>query len=207
MGSLKRNQNLTLPQFNKIIFRVFIQFCYVLCCGVWPGNFIYASVPSEISGIDLISNQARQFQLQQPKFGTVIVFLSSLCPCSNSHIAALNLLFQDFSPNGFKFVGIHSNANESLVQSIDYFKKSGVNFPVIQDIDAKIADQFEAFKTPHVFVVDSKMKILFQGGVDDSRSSDRPRQHYLRNALAAVLNGQEPTEKNVRVLGCVIKRP
>ena len=163
-------------------------------------------ISPDLSGIDLISGTRKLIHLKEAKRASVVVFLSAKCPCSANHQIALNQLSKEFGSSGFNFIGVHSNANEDLKFSQEYFKKSGLVFPVIQDSLAQIADQFKAYKTPHAFVVNSKLEILFQGGVDNSRSVEKATQHYLKKALMAIQNGQEPDEKNVRVLGCEIKR-
>ena len=161
---------------------------------------------SVVSGLELSSHKFFQLNLKETKIATVLLFLSTRCPCSNSHLPALNALAQEFSPLGFEFVGIHSNANEELAESFDHFQRAKLQFPVIQDNEGKIADYFRAHKTPHVFVVSPTGKMLFQGGVDNSRLLEKADRHYLKDALLALKNGKEPPEKEVRVLGCQILR-
>ena len=116
-------------------------------------------------------------------------------------------LAKEFGKAGFNFLGIHSNANEGLEDSRKYFQNSKLDIPVIQDGHSKIADEYKAFKTPHVFIVSPKLEILFQGGIDNSKMAHKADRFYLKDALTAIRNGNPLTEKNVRVLGCEIKRP
>jgi peroxiredoxin len=164
------------------------------------------AIPTLISGVDLSGGEPVQVSLQKPKLGTVVVFLSSKCPCSASHQATLRELAKEFEKDGFNFVGVNANTNEDIDLAREHFKNAKLGFPVIRDEKAKIADEFSAFKTPHVFVVSPKLEVLFQGGVDNSKLVERANRHYLRDALIAIREGKEPAEKNVRVLGCEIKR-
>lgn len=168
---------------------------------------VRASEAVELAGVDLVTGQNKRVSFSEGKYGTVIIFLSSTCPCSKNHLPALNQLAKEFDHNGFTFVGVHSNANEDFSEALRYFGRVKPSFPIIQDQDAKIATYFEAYKTPHVFVVNPQRKILFQGGVDDSRAIETAKRHFLKEALDAIQKGKEPPEKNVRVLGCEIKRP
>lgn len=160
-----------------------------------------------LKGLDLIKNTSSEVDLRQAKKASVIVFLSAKCPCSASHESVLGKLNEQFKDSGFSFIGIHSNSDEPLEFASDHFKKSEINFPVLHDPQAKWADALAAFKTPHVFVLSPKMEILFNGGVDSSHQASQAKNHYLRDALFALRDGKEPTEKNVRVLGCAIRRP
>lgn len=104
------------------------------------------------------------------------------------------------------FVAVHSNKDEELDLVQKHFKNSGFSFPVLQDDNFKLADAFRALKTPHAFIVGPKGECWFNGGVDNSNDSERATQHYLRTALLDLKNGSEPREKQVRTLGCIIKR-
>lgn len=144
------------------------------------------------------------WQADRAEKGTVLVFLSSKCPCSASHEKALRKLFEEYKD--FRFIGLHSNQDESLSDATAYFKEVALPFPVAQDVGAKLADAFAAFKTPHVFLISPTGDRLFSGGIDNSKDQDRASEHYLRNALAAVRAGRRPDPDRVRALGCVIQR-
>ncbi len=160
-----------------------------------------------ISGREFLTGEKKNISFDQQKNGTVLLFLSARCPCSDGHIPAVRELAHTFGKKGFAFIGINSNANESFDEAKDYFNKKELPFPVIKDELSRIANHFEAFKTPHVYVVNSSGKIVFQGGVDDSRVYEKAKKHYLKEALTAIQLGEEPPEKSVRVMGCEIQRP
>ncbi len=161
-------------------------------------------LPKNLSGPDIISGRQTESQIGEKREGLVIMFLSSLCPCSNSHIIELNSLASKY-PN-FTFVGVHSNADEPREQARDYFQNVGVKFPVLQDDGAKIADEFKASKTPHAFIVTKNGKIAYQGGVSDSRDFGRSKRKFLRDALEDISSGHEVRVPEGRTLGCAITR-
>lgn len=164
-------------------------------------------IPSQLAGRDLVSGKDRAFTLSESSKGTVIVFLSAKCPCSASHEQKLRELYAQFSSQGFRFVGIHSNADEPWNLSSRHFSESKLPFPVIEDAGSTLANQMGALKTPHVFVVSPQAAVLFQGGVDDSHIAQVAKKQYLQEALVALSAGQTPPRNAVRALGCVIKRP
>lgn len=144
--------------------------------------------------------------VSKPGKTTAFVFLSAKCPCSSGHEEKLKELAQTYSPE-IQFTGIHSNADESSELAREHFKESNLGFPVIEDPQAKIADELGALKTPHVFLISAEGKILFQGGVDDSKNAAESKTQYLKDALEDVKAGREPKVATARSLGCVIKRP
>jgi len=77
------------------------------------------------------------------EMGTVVVFLSATCPCSNGHVSYLKNL-KELWPQ-FKFLSIHSNPDENLDTTKKYFKEVGLNFEILQDENTKLANQFGAY--------------------------------------------------------------
>lgn len=138
--------------------------------------------------------------------GKVYIFLSARCPCSNAHLEPLKEIANEFSSQGFEFVGVHSNQDESDAEGKKYFKAHHLPFEVVRDEKAKLANEFGAIKTPHVFVVDAAGHTRYSGGIDDSKDPKRASEHYLRDALTAIAQGKEPATVRARALGCVIKR-
>jgi len=157
----------------------------------------------QLKGRDVTSGTAVSLDLKGRK-GAVVVFLSAVCPCSNSHIKELTTLPKDFPE--FAFLGVHSNTDEAKDPTQAYFKTAKLPFPVVQDSGAKIADEFKAYKTPHAFVVKPDGEVLYQGGVSSSRNFENADRKFLREALDDLQNGRAVKTPEGRTLGCVIAR-
>ena len=164
----------------------------------------YPSFPTKISGEELHSSKTFSWDMESSKKGTVVLFLSSSCPCSNSHIPHLKKLKTEFK--NMQFIGIHSNKLAKQKRIQNYFNKKEVNFPVLYDHDLKIANLFKAIKTPHVFVFNQKGKILFQGGLTNSVNFKIAKKFYLQEALIDIEKGLIPKQSFARALGCYISR-
>ncbi len=164
---------------------------------------IGAALPSKIEGSNVLTQDPTKISTEG-KQGVVVVFLSAVCPCSDSHIHELSRLKTEYSE--FSFVGVHSNTDEGRELTQKYFTQTKLPFPVIQDTNAKIADEFKAFKTPHAFVISPKGEILYQGGVSSSRHFDSADRKYLREALGDLKAGRKVGMAEGRTLGCIISR-
>ena len=163
------------------------------------------AIPTDFRGESILGSKVAVSSSAAPN-GTLVLFLSAKCPCSASHESGIIALHREFSMKGFQFLGVHSNADESSELTRAHFSALNLPFPVLEDRDSKLADEFHAYKTPHAFLLDRNGKILFQGGIDDSHLASEAKHHYLRDALLAVSNHQIPDPSEVRALGCVIKR-
>lgn len=162
----------------------------------------WGALPEVIQGPDVLSGA--QASVNGGRRGLVVAFLSARCPCSHSHVPELVELSKSYPD--FKFVAIHSNADEDEALAKTYFSGAKIPFPVVQDRNGEWADRFKALKTPHVFVVQKGGTVAFQGGMSDSKDCARSDKKYLRDALEALQNDREVKEPSVRTLGCAIVR-
>lgn len=182
-----------------MLFLRYILFIFIMICG-----FINRAAEATpiLSGQNLFSDQ--KLEVEAGKKGNVVVFMSAKCPCSNSHANIVKKLAEDFKD--FNFVVVHSNADETVDVAKEYFKTLGFAFPVIQDGDGKLADQFKALKTPHAFLLDNKGKILYKGGVTSSTNGETADSNFLKEALLDANEGKAIRKAEGRTLGCTIER-
>jgi hypothetical protein len=165
-------------------------------------SFPALGLPSSFSGPSALDQSP--LSISTGKKGLVVVFLSAACPCSNSHLEELRDLEKKYTD--FHFVGIHSNRDEERDFSQAYFKKAALPFPVLQDHQAKWADELKAFKTPHAYVILPDGKVAYQGGVSDSHELKEAHRKYLREALDDLTQDRPVKTPRARAVGCVISR-
>ena len=179
---------------------------FALSFGVLLGISLIPARSSALghSGKDLLTGREVRFPSKEDRI-PVLVFLSAKCPCSRSHEPELKRLHARFAGAGFEFIGVHSNQDETSSESKKHFKEAALPFPVIEDRGAKLADEFRALKTPHVFVLKGN-EVVFQGGVDDSADGARAKKRFLEDALATLQQGKPLEVSRARALGCAIQR-
>lgn len=133
---------------------------------------------------------------------TVVVFLSSVCPCSGSHIELLRKMNKEYKD--VQFVAVHSNFYEDLNKAQYYFAKSKLGFPIILDGSTKLAKSFGAISTPHVFVLNQKGKIQYSGAVTSSNNALKAEENYLAATINNIKAGQKVSKKFRKPFGCKI---
>ena len=78
-------------------------------------------------------------------------------------------------------------------------------FPYLHDESQDVARALGAEVTPHVFVLDSEQRLAYRGAPDSDYDDPAQRAAWLRDALDAVLAGDEPPQAETRPVGCSIK--
>lgn len=164
-----------------------------------------AEAAHTFGGVDLRNGTESSFVREDKEHkATVLIFLSSKCPCSMSHLEEVKNLAKE-NPE-VRFIGVNSNSDESLEDSKKYFAAQGIPFPVLKDDKAVLADEFKAVKTPHAYILDATGKKLYQGGVSNSAMFPKADRPYLREALGDLKAGREIKTPLARALGCAILR-
>ena len=70
-----------------------------------------------------------------------------------------------------------------------------------------VADAFGARTTPHVFLFDKDMKLVYKGAIDDNvESASKVQVPYVRNAITNLAAGKPIDPATTRNIGCSIKR-
>ena len=87
------------------------------------------------------------------------------------------------------------------------YKEKQFTGSYLLDEGNKVADAFGARTTPHVFLFDKRMKLVYKGAIDDNvASAAQVKDRWLHNAVANMASGQPVDPATTRNIGCSIKR-
>jgi len=79
--------------------------------------------------------------------------------------------------------------------------------PYVLDEESKLANNFAARTTPHVFLFNSDMELIYKGAIDDSvDSAEEVEEHFLEDAITRSALGKRIKTKSTKAIGCSIKR-
>ena len=113
---------------------------------------------------------------------------------------------------GIGMVLVNSNeakrkAGDSMEDMQARYKAEGLKGFYVIDEKHVLADAFGALTTPHVFLFDENMELIYKGAIDDSvdKAAD-VKDQYLLDAINAHLKGKKIDPNSTRQLGCSIKR-
>jgi peroxiredoxin len=139
-----------------------------------------------------------------------VVWSCNHCPYVQAWESRMVALQSEYGDRGFQLVAINSNDAENYPEdSFDAMKaraeQQGFNFDYLYDEDQSAVKAYGAERTPEVFLFDRDRKLVYHGAIDDSREEDEVSQSYLRDAIEAVLSGEEPPVSETPAVGCSIK--
>jgi len=137
----------------------------------------------------------------------VVVFTCNHCPYAQAYQDRLIALQKDYQSKGVQVIAVNVNniPEDRLDKMKERAKSKGFNFSYLYDPSQKIARDYSATVTPHVFVLDKNRKLAYTGAVDDNMKVGDVKKHFLRDALDALLAGKKPPEAVTKQFGCTIK--
>jgi peroxiredoxin len=137
----------------------------------------------------------------------VLMFIATGCPYSNAYNDRMRDMAAAYAKKGVQFVGINSNSTETVEEAVAHAKKHGHTFTIVKDPGNKVADLYDARRTPEVFVVGKDGKLAYHGRIDENyEDASKVTSPDLKNALDALLAGQPVAKAETKAFGCTIKR-
>jgi len=147
----------------------------------------------------------------------VLEWFNPDCPFIKKHYDSGNMqqLQKQYTAKGVIWLSIDSSApgKEGYYSAEDLNKfmadKGGAPTAVFADPDGKLGHLYGAQTTPHMFIIDSKGILIYQGAIDNTPSTDvedvKTAKNYVSAALDAAMNGQPVDVNTTKSYGCSVK--
>lgn len=151
----------------------------------------------------------------------VVVFASTLCSVVDLYQDRIVQLSKDYAGKGVKVVaiscerrGLNSDGiagdllpagdTAELDRIRERVAKQNLPFDYLYDGSQKLGRAYGVTATPTCFVLDGERKIAYLGAFDDNLPADGVMQHYVRDAVDAVLAGKPPETREALARGCLM---
>ncbi len=142
----------------------------------------------------------------------VLMVQGNGCPIVRHALPRLQELQQQYAEQGVAFLLINSNPQDDRARVQAEAREFGIEIPVLLD-DAQLVGQAMGFeRTAEVFVIDTDgWRLRYRGALDDrvSYETQRPQavNHYLVDALDAMLAGDPIARQQTEAEGCLVHFP
>lgn len=144
--------------------------------------------------------------------GLLVIFSCNTCPFVVAWEDRYPMISEIAQNNNVGFVLVNSNfakrdGDDSKESMKLHAKNHSYKWPYLIDDESSLANAFGAQTTPHVFLFDKDLKLVYKGAIDDNyKDASKVEEFYLKNAIESLGKGKEIEVKETRNLGCSIKR-
>ncbi len=163
-----------------------------------------------------VGEQAPDFSLQDQNGKTVslsdfkgkivvLEWFNDGCPFVQRHYKArtMNELADKYKDKDVVWLAINSTNGKTVADNKTAADSLGVNHPILADVDTKVAKEYGAKSTPHMFITDKDGKVAYEGGIDNDPSGDKSdRVNYVDKALSELTDGKSVSQPETAHYGC-----
>ena len=146
--------------------------------------------------------------------GFIVVFTCNQCPFSKAYESRILALDKKYAAKGYPVIAVNPNdpnrvEGDSFDNMVILAKEKKYTFPYLVDQSQEVALAFGATRTPHAFILmkENGKNILKYIGAIDNNSDDETTatQHFVEEAVDALLSGKQVTNTQTKAIGCTIK--
>ena len=150
--------------------------------------------------------------------GALVIFTCNTCPFvvgrgdTEGWEGRYNGIIEFAESNGVGSILVNSNSafrrNQDNISAMKN-RARDMNYaaPYVVDEMSQLANAFYAKTTPHVFLFDSDLSLIYKGAIDDNVDCAKDvEKHFLRDAIERHGAGKKVRKNVTAPLGCSIKR-
>jgi peroxiredoxin len=192
--------------------RVVLGLAMLLAAGSWAvaDDSVHRQVPASLTLTDYRGAEFSVGELAKEKKGLVLAFVGTSCPLVRNYSPRLLALEKRFASLGIPVVGVDPNVQDSLAEIETFAKEFSIKFPILKDVDQKLADASGATRTPEVVLLDEQLNVRYVGRIDDQfgvgTRKPAPVREDLVVAVEEMLAGKTVSIARTTSLGCLIGR-
>lgn len=186
---------------------------------IFAGTILAQVVSNQAApGFTLMDSNGQKHSLSDYKGKLVVLeWFNPDCPFVKKHYNSGNMpnLQKQYTSKGVVWLSINSSAEGKqgsyTPQEFNQFVKDKGAAPtaVLLDADGKVGHLYGAQTTPHMFIIDPKGILIYQGAIDDTPSTDiadiKTAKNYVSAALDAAMSGKPVAVNTTKSYGCSIK--
>ena len=160
----------------------------------------------DIKGKEISLKEVKQ------KNGLLVMFSCNTCPVVRGYQSRTKEICKYALDNNIGVILLNSNEGlrsdgDSFSDMKQYAEEQGYGWYYAVDEKSKMANAFDANRTPECFLFNKDGKLSYHGAIDDNpRNSISVKRHHLKEAIDEMNAGKDVTIKTTRSIGCGIKR-
>jgi peroxiredoxin len=163
----------------------------------------------------LTSFDGKAVRLSNYRGKTVVLeWFNFECPFVVHHYGKPNTMTQlakKYKDKDVVWLAINSTSHTTPEANKTFAEKHKLAYPILDDRSGRVGHAYGAKTTPHMYIIDARGNIAYDGAIDDSPMGKTPAgaklTNYVDKALAELTAGKEVSAKNTKPYGCSVKYP
>ena len=140
----------------------------------------------------------------------VLEWFNYECPFVRYHYEDVNTmtdLVERHKKKGIVWLAINSTKHLKAEENKKFAEKYNIIYPILDDSSGKVGKAYGAKTTPHMFIIDTEGKIVYNGAIDDSPLGRKKKDvtNYVDKALAELTADKEISTSRTKPYGCSVK--
>jgi len=157
-----------------------------------------------------LDNKLISFSGQKEFKATVIVFLLSDCPASQSYTLTLNKLSKKFRNDKIQFIGVFPGKFSTDEEMKDFRQLYKISYPLLKDPEMLLAKSLNATIVPSCYVVNDGGNVIYKGRIDDwlyalGKKRQVVTENNLNDALNSIVNNLPVKKSETVPIGCILE--
>ncbi len=186
-----------------------ISFVVLLATGIGASAFA-----APVQNFALRDHRGKSHELQDyAGTGAVVLMVQGNgCPVVRNALTDLRTVRERYRDQDIAFLMLNANLQDDAESIRAEAVEWGIDLPILVDETQQVGESLALTRTAEVLVIDpASWEIAYRGPINDRLSYERQRRaarnHYLADALDAVLAGARPGIEAKGAIGCLINFP
>jgi peroxiredoxin len=116
-------------------------------------------------------------------------------------------LAKKYQSKNVVWLAVNSTNHTTPKANKAFAEKHKLPFPILDDRSGKVGRAYGARTTPHIFIINPRGRIVYNGAIDDSPMGKKKEGvvNYVDNVLAELTAGKAVSISNTKSYGCSVK--
>jgi peroxiredoxin len=138
----------------------------------------------------------------------VLEWTNPECPYVARHYSrdTMEKLARSYGGRGVVWLAVNSTYSDTPADTRKWKQEQGFEYGTLQDASGELGKRFGARTTPHMFIIDGRGVLRYEGAIDDDpRGRKQDARNFVDTGLGAVLAGAAPEPSSTQPYGCSVK--
>ena len=178
-----------------------------------PAVFGVEETLKKAPGFTLKNYDGKEVKLADFK-GKIIVleWFNYECPFCRYHYekaSTIKDLVAGYKDKGVVWLAINSTGHQTVEKNREFAEQFKVSYPILDDSAGAVGKEYDAKTTPHIFIINAKGEIVYNGALDNAPLGKTPNDeklvNYVDKALSELTAGKAVSTPTTKPYGCTVK--